>query len=113
MDWIPLVSVEQVQEIKQHSHQQACFLFKHSSRCDLSAIAQLRLESDWSYPSHEITTYFLDIIQYPAVSKAVADVFSEYHESPQVLLIEGGECTYVADHLEISVEDFASCYPTS
>ena len=36
--------------------------------------------------------------------------FSVHHESPQVLLIRNGECTYDASHLDISVAELHECY---
>jgi bacillithiol system protein YtxJ len=35
----------------------------------------------------------------------VAEQFNEHHQSPQVLLIQDGECFYEESHLNISYEE--------
>ena len=102
--WIPLEDKSLLPEIAQSSFQQPCLIFKHSTRCMLSAIAKMNLEEPQQFPKH-IKAYLLDIIAFTEVSNAVSEFFSEYHESPQVLLIQGGECIYEASHQEISLEE--------
>ncbi len=106
INWIPLNSVEQVHKLADLSAKTPCVIFKHSSRCDLSEMSRLTLEKDWNIPEKEIYLYFLDVIQYPKISKEVSDYFMEHHETPQLLHIKDGFCTYIADHQEISFQDF-------
>lgn len=107
INWIPLTTKTQIQQIINHSTERPCVIYKHSTRCNLSAMAQFRLEEDWQYSNEEIEPYFLDILKYRDLSNLVADTFSVYHQSPQLLLIKNKECIYEADHLEISVADLA------
>lgn len=83
---------------------QPCLLFKHSTRCSISAIAKHRLEADWDLPETAVKPYFLDLIAYRRLSNQVAESFAVRHESPQVLLIHEGRCVYDASHLDISLE---------
>lgn len=105
MNWIPLASVDQIDKIITRSSQVPCVIFKHSTRCSISSMAKFRLEGDWDIAIDDVEPYFLDLIAHRDVSNEVAEKFSVYHESPQILLIKDGECTYDSSHLDITVEE--------
>jgi bacillithiol system protein YtxJ len=52
-----------------------------------------------------IQFYYLDLLNYRAISNAIAEKFSVYHESPQILLIKNGECNYDESHGGIQMEE--------
>lgn len=105
MNWIELNSLEQVNLIKEKSAEKAQVIFKHSTRCGVSGIAKNRLERSEAIPGTDF--YFLDLIRYRSVSDAVSEIFSVYHESPQVLVIRNGECIYDESHSGINMDDIA------
>ena len=105
MNWIPLESVDQINNIIERSKEVPCIIFKHSTRCSISSMAKFRLEGDWDFSNKEIEPYFLDLIAFRNISNQVAEQFSVYHESPQILLIKDGECTYDSSHLDITVNE--------
>ncbi len=105
MNWHPLTSLQELNQISERSHQVPCLILKHSTRCSISFMAKFRLESDWSFSAEEVEPYYLDLIAFREVSAAVADRFSVHHESPQILLIKDGECVLDASHLDITVEE--------
>jgi bacillithiol system protein YtxJ len=105
MNWIPLIDPNQLAAIIARSNSVPCLIFKHSTRCNISAIAKYRLEDDWNFPAEVVEPYYLDLLQFRNVSQAVSEQFQVYHESPQVLLISNGECVYDASHLDISVAE--------
>ena len=105
LHWIPLTSVAEVDALKKHSHDVPCLIFKHSTSCNISAIAKFRLDDDWDFAVDEIEAYYLDLLKFRTVSHHIAETFSVHHESPQVLLIADGDCVYDASHLDISVEE--------
>ncbi len=105
IDWHPLVSEEGIAKIKLRSQQVPCLIFKHSTSCNISAIAKYRLEDDWDFASDEMEAYYLDLLSFRPVSRQVAETFQVHHESPQVLLIINGECVYDASHLDISLQE--------
>ncbi|HFC00914.1 MAG TPA: bacillithiol system redox-active protein YtxJ [Phaeodactylibacter sp.] len=113
MNWIPLESMEQVQQIIDRSKERPCVIFKHSTRCSISSMAKFRLEGDWDFSSEEIEAYYLDLIAHRDISAFLAEKFSVYHESPQILLIKNGECTYDASHLDITVDELKECLVTA
>ena len=82
-----------------------CLIFKHSTRCEISAIAKYRLESDWQFEEEALEPYFLDLLLFRSVSAHIATAFSVHHESPQALLIYKGECVFDVSHLDISVAE--------
>jgi bacillithiol system protein YtxJ len=103
MNWIDLNNEVQVEALKKSSNQKPQLIFKHSTRCAISSMAKSRLER---LPQPEgIDFYYLDLIQYRALSHKIAEIFNVYHESPQVLLIKNGECIYDESHSGIQMTD--------
>lgn len=102
MNWIPLRSVEELEQIKHLSQKQPLVIFKHSTRCSISTVAKNRLEKS-SLPEG-IPFYFLDLISFRKVSNSIAEEFGIMHESPQILLIKDGKCVYVESHMAIDIE---------
>lgn len=96
----------QVGKIEDDSHSKAVFIFKHSTRCSISSIAKVRLEDQWTpNMSVESDVYLLDVINYRAISNLVAENFQVHHESPQILIIQNGECIHDASHFDVSVRE--------
>jgi bacillithiol system protein YtxJ len=96
MNWINLVSEEQLAEIKANSATKPQVIFKHSTRCSISNVAKNRLEK--SVAPNDVDFYYLDLLNYRNISNKIAEDFSVYHESPQILLIKNGECVYDESH---------------
>ena len=105
MEWLHITGVHEIDEIKEASHGVPCLIFKHSTRCSISSLAQHRLQDDWSFEAGDLRPYYLDLIQHRDISKYIADTFKVHHESPQVLLIKDGDCIYDASHLDIRVSE--------
>lgn len=105
MEWTPLTAPEQIEQISQLSHQIPCVIFKHSTRCSISTIAQHRLKGEWNWSPDEIRTFHLDVIRHRDISNQVAEHFGVPHESPQMLLIQNGKCVYHTSHMDISAND--------
>ncbi|MEI8098694.1 MAG: bacillithiol system redox-active protein YtxJ [Sediminibacterium sp.] len=103
MKWIPLTTESQLQEIIDLSKNTPQVIFKHSTRCSISSMALNRMEQA-DQPAN-IDFYYLDLIQYRPISQQIAEIFSVYHESPQVLLIKEGNCTYSETHMGISMDE--------
>ena len=101
--WIALTNPDQLELIKERSHTKPQVIFKHSSRCGTSSLAKNRLEK--KSPPPTVDFYFLDLINYRALSDKVSYDFKVSHESPQVLLIKKGQCVYEESHLGISMEE--------
>ncbi len=76
-------------------------------------MAKYRLEDDWAFKADEVEPYLLDLLAHRDISNHLAEVFKVYHESPQVLLIMGGECNYDASHLDITVAELQEALATA
>ncbi len=103
--WKALTSSEQLDDIIAASHTKPQLILKHSTRCNVSYIAKLRLEDQWDFDSEDLDAYLLDLLAYRELSNLVSSLFHVYHESPQLLIIEEGECTHESSHLDISVSE--------
>ncbi|MFD2246964.1 bacillithiol system redox-active protein YtxJ [Pontibacter ruber] len=106
MNWSPLTSAAQLEEVMEESKSAPVVIFKHSTSCSISATAKSRLERQCSGNEDlkSVKFYYLDLLSYRPVSNEVAEVFQVRHESPQLLLIQDGMCTYDASHLGINVD---------
>jgi bacillithiol system protein YtxJ len=103
MTWIELKDEEQLNTIKELSKDKPQLIFKHSTRCSISSMAKGRLER--STQPENIDFYYLDLIKNRQLSDKVAENFSVFHESPQVLLIKNGACVYDESHSGIMMDD--------
>lgn len=103
MNWIPLQTETQLQELRERSAGRPQLIFKHSTRCSTSAVVKGRLER--AEKPEAIDFYYLDLISHRPVSNKVADIFRIDHESPQVLLIRDGQCIYDESHMGITMAD--------
>ena len=106
MHWIHLTDEEQLKQIISKSQIRPQVIFKHSTRCSISAVALQRLQKV-AQPT-DIDFYYLDLINYRSLSNRIAEVFKVVHESPQVLLIRDGECVYEESHMGISMNEIVN-----
>lgn len=100
ISWQHLEEEHQIQQLISSSSTQPVLIFKHSTTCSISHMAKLRLEESWDFSN--IEAWYLDLKQFRSLSDMVGEIFSVHHESPQVLLIDQGECIYDASHFDIS-----------
>lgn len=106
MKWIDLNQAAQLESLKEESKKQPVLIFKHSTRCSISSSALNRLERSWNEDDMKsVKPYYLDLISYRDVSNKIQEVFGIQHESPQILLIKDGVCTYCASHMGITYPD--------
>lgn len=103
MNWNQLTEEGQLQEIISLSQTKPQVIFKHSTRCSISAVALQRMQK--AKQPDGIDFHFLDLIAHRPLSNKVAELFGVHHESPQVLLIKNGKCTFDESHLGISMTD--------
>ena len=102
MQFVPLESEEQLQEIKNSKGYNV--IFKHNTTCPISKGARQRFEQDADALKDVQSVYFLDLLEYRDLSNAIEEQFDVKHQSPQLLLIKDGKCTYTEALSDISVE---------
>ena len=109
MNWNTLDNEQKLDQIRQKSFEHPVVIFKHSTRCPVSHMALSWFERSWSQEEMgPVEPYYLDLIQNRPVSNKVAEEFGIHHESPQLLLIDKGECTYHRSHSSISYKELKS-----
>ncbi len=106
MTWHPLTTTEELDGVLAESAAQPVAIFKHSTTCSISATAKARLDRQWdSAVGDKVKLYYLDLLRFRAVSNEAAARLRVVHESPQLLLIQDGVCTYDASHMAIRAEE--------
>lgn len=103
MNWIKLEDIKQLEDIRVANGYS--LIFKHSTRCSISMMAKKRVDMDLDDLPENVKPYFLDLIAHREISNQIAEIFSVYHESPQLLLIKDGECVLDQSHGDISIEE--------
>lgn len=109
MNWHTINDEAQLEEIKQKSFTNPVLVFKHSTTCSISAAALSRIERAWDTDkAKNIEPFYLDLLRFRSISNKIAKDFDVEHQSPQVLLIQNGECTYDASHFDIRFDEIVS-----
>lgn len=92
--------------IEKTSFEKPVLVFKHSTRCSISATALGRIERAWDASLNErVMPCLILVVEERPLSNAVARLSGVEHQSPQVLLFKGGKCVYHSSHLAISLEN--------
>ena len=106
MNWHPITSIDQLEQIKVASFTTPQVIFKHSTTCSISRMALDRFERATS--PENVDFHYLDLLNNRPISNAIAEFFQVHHESPQVLLIKQGECIYDESHYGIMMDELIS-----
>ena len=104
LNWQVLDSQAGLQEIIRQSSEKPQIIFKHSTRCHISAMVKRGLERTWDIDAETATIHYLDLIRYRPISNQIASDFGVRHESPQILIIKDGVSVYDTSHNDISVD---------
>ncbi|UII75619.1 bacillithiol system redox-active protein YtxJ [Flagellimonas sp. HMM57] len=104
--WIPLVSVEQLNDIETKSKEIPQLIFKHSITCGISRMV-LNMFTDSYALDDKVDLYFLDLHAHRDVSNEVASKFQVMHQSPQLLIVRNGEVCFHTSHGAITDTDLA------
>ena len=98
----PLVSVEDIDTIKEISKNQSVLIFKHSTGCGISRMVIKQFESLFNEENKQLKVYYLDLLNFREVSSKLSEVFQVIHQSPQLLVIKNGISVYDESHYEIT-----------
>ena len=100
MNWLALIDYSQIHEALHKS--EPFLVFKHSTRCSISSMAKSRFERNFDL--NDLQVFYLDLITYRSISDQLAVDFKVEHQSPQLLFVQKGVCTYHASHNAIDTE---------
>lgn len=106
--WIPLTTVEQLMTVAGTTDEKPILLFKHSTRCGISAMAKNNLERNWSSGDEFCDSYYLDLLAHRDVSDKIAEITGIQHQSPQAIVIRGKEIIYDESHSAINARRIES-----
>jgi bacillithiol system protein YtxJ len=106
MNWHPINSIDQLEQIKTASFITPQVIFKHSTTCSISRMALDRFER--AATPEKVDFHYLDLLNNRAISNEIASFFQVHHESPQVILIKNGECIYDESHYGIMMDELIS-----
>jgi bacillithiol system protein YtxJ len=102
INWIPLTSLEQIEQIKEESKSEPIFIFKHSTRCGISSSVIRQFEKKFDESMQNAKVYYLDLLSYRNVSNEVGYTFQVLHQSPQLLIIKNETAVGKASHYDIN-----------
>lgn len=105
LDWKPLQELNQLEAVLEESYSKPVLIFKHSTTCSISRMAFKNFENEFD-TSNDIEIYYLDLLNFRAISDEIATRFGVLHQSPQVLLIKNGVSVYNASHENIDAKVF-------
>jgi bacillithiol system protein YtxJ len=102
MKFIPLERKEQLEEIKQAKGLNV--IFKHNTTCPISKRVRSEFEKEADTLPDVESVYFIDLLAFRDLSDTISESFAVRHQSPQLLLIKDGICTYNEALYEISAQ---------
>ena len=98
LPWIPLDDIQQLKHIIEKSKVKPQAIFKHSTRCGISKMVINQFIDMYDVTENDIDLYYLDLLNYRAISNEVSSQFMVMHESPQLLIIKNGNVVAHASH---------------
>lgn len=109
MQWNYLEQVSQLDTLNKESAEKSILIFKHSTRCSTSRLVLDRLQRSWNAEDmKEVKPYFLDLLSYREISKAIEERYDVEHQSPQVLIIKKGASIFDCSHFSIDYAELKS-----
>jgi bacillithiol system protein YtxJ len=103
MEWNKISTLSELDNAIESSEGQWVGLFKHSTRCSISATALDRFERNWDKAKGHIKPYYIDLIAHREVSNAIQEKLGVLHESPQFILVRDGKAVYHESHFGIQI----------
>ena len=105
INWLPLTSLTQLEEIKKNSATESIVIFKHSTRCGISKMVIKQFENLFDEELKNLKVYYLDLLNYREISDEIGYQFQVFHQSPQALIIKNGNAVAHASHYDITQLD--------
>ncbi len=98
LPWIPLTSLEQLDEIVKKSTSRTQVIFKHSTTCGVSRMVLNMFEKNPILQEDGLDLYFLDLHRHREISNEIAQKFQVLHQSPQLLVVKNGQTIAHGSH---------------
>lgn len=102
IDWLQLKEPEELSKLLEASNEKPQVIYKHSTRCGVSAMALSNLHQLQQEVAEKADFYFLNVISHRWLSQQVAEQLQVRHESPQLLIIQNGEVVWSGSHYQVT-----------
>lgn len=103
MEFIPLQSAEELNKIIENENYS--IIFKHNTTCPISNGVKSRLEGEKDKFPEGTPFYILDLMSNRPISDKIAEDLGVEHQSPQILVVKNGQCTYHEALSSINADD--------
>jgi len=97
--------VDELEHLISTSQARPVLLFKHSYTCGVSAEALDELISHLSDANTDVRYAMVTVQTHRDVSNAVSARLGVRHETPQALLVRGGQVVWSASHFRVNAEE--------
>ncbi|PCH49201.1 MAG: cytosolic protein [Flavobacteriaceae bacterium] len=104
INWLPLTESSPLEAIISASKTKPMLIFKHSTRCGISRMVLKSFERNYNLEDTAIDLYFLDLLNFRALSNQISKKLNVYHQSPQILVIKNEQVIYHDSHYSISID---------
>ena len=102
VNWIPLTTIDQLENLKSLSQQEPILIFKHSTRCGISRMVLKQFEKQIDASMSNLKLVYLDLLNHRDISNEIAAIFDVIHQSPQLLVISKEKVIEHASHYDIT-----------
>ena len=96
--WSFLATPENVDKLIATSHEKPVVIFKHSGRCNISAMALNRFEDYVKEIESHAYLFMIDVVNNRPASLHAAEQTGVTHQSPQILVLHQGESIFDSSH---------------
>jgi bacillithiol system protein YtxJ len=97
----PLLTPEDAERAVVLSREKTVIVYKHSPICSVSSVAVEEFEEFAEGSKGDAALFSVDVVRARPTSMKIQDLTGVRHESPQVLILVGGECIWHTSHHEI------------
>ena len=105
MKWIPLTTSNQLNEIISGSTNNPILIFKHSTRCGISRMVLKNFEREFNVSEDDITSYYLDLLNFREISNEIAEKLSITHQLPKLIVIKNKVVIHHSSHGDINARE--------
>lgn len=102
--WKQLTSITDLNDVDEASKAKPVVIFKHSTRCSISAMSLSRFERSYKEDA-SFEPYFLDLIAHRDISNKIEEKYGIRHESPQAIMIYDGKANFDSSHMGIDFKE--------
>lgn len=107
MNFIPLTTDEQWEKLLQDSETAPVIIMKHSATCGTSAYAYELIRRGFDSGTLTLPVHLLVVQKSRDLSNQIAETLNVRHQSPQILVVSKGKCSFSCSHHTIDAETVA------